>query len=446
MDLLRKIYEAGVVGAGGAGFPTHIKLDCGVEYLIINGAECEPLLKTDQYLMRNNSMQLVAAAGLVGELTGASRIIFAIKKKYIREADSLEKEILEQGSKAEIFFLNGIYPAGDEHMLVYDVTGRTVPPGGIPLATGVVVSNVNTIYNIFEASIGRPVTSRYITVTGEVRKPALVKAPLGTSVSECIEAAGGTCLREFKVIMGGPMMGKMLPGGQINDRYITKTDSGVIVIPSEHYLANRAAVSIEHIINQAKSACIQCSYCTDMCPRYLAGHKLRPHRIMRSISLGVDEDSVYNEAFLCSECGICELYACPMGLSPRKVNIHVKGILRSTGIKPVNSPLDIERTKMRAFRKVPVSRLINRLDLAGYDREIPNDVIELQPHSINVPLRQHIGIPAAPVVRYGDPVKPGQLIAAVEHGRLGANIHAGIEGVVEAVSSEGILINSLGQR
>ncbi|MGE5677457.1 MAG: 4Fe-4S dicluster domain-containing protein [Pseudomonadota bacterium] len=446
MDLIRKIYESGVVGAGGAGFPTHIKLDCSVEYLIINGAECEPLLKTDQYLMRNKSVQLVEAAELVGELTGASRIFFAIKKKYIREADSLRKEILEQGSKAEIFQLDSIYPAGDEHMLVYDITGRTVPPGGIPLNTGVVVSNVNTIYNIYEASQSRPVTSRYVTVTGEVRKPALVKAPLGTPVVDCIKAAGGTGLSDFNVIMGGPMMGKMLSGRQINDRYITKTDSGVIVIPQDHYLSNRASVSIEHMINQAKSACIQCSYCTDMCPRYLEGHKLRPHRIMRSISLGGDEKAVYTEAFLCSECGICEMYACPMGLSPRKINIHIKGLLRSKGIKPANTPLDMGNTEMRAMRKVPVSRLINRLDMAAYDREIPDEVIEVRPCNLNVPLRQHIGIPAAPIVNCGDSVGFGQLIAVVEYGRLGANIHAGIEGIVEAVSSDSILINSLGQR
>ena len=180
MDLLREIYDAGVVGAGGAGFPAHRKLDCSVEYLIINGAECEPLLKTDQYLMRSESEQLVHAACLAGELVKASHVIFALKKKYVNEAVSLRSAIQKSGAGAEIFFLDGVYPAGDEHVLVYEVTGRTVRPGGIPLSVGAVVSNVNTVYNIYEAVKGKPVTSRYMTVAGQVNRPVLVKAPIGT--------------------------------------------------------------------------------------------------------------------------------------------------------------------------------------------------------------------------------------------------------------------------
>jgi len=443
MDLLRRIYAAGVVGAGGAGFPTHRKLDCTVEYLIINGAECEPLLMTDQYLMRNKGEELICASVMIGELVKASHVIFALKRKYQNEAASLKSAIAQSCSGVEIFFLDGIYPAGDEHVLVHEVTGRTVKPGGIPLSAGVVVVNVNTAYNIYEAVMGKSVISRYMTIAGQVETPVLVKAPIGTPAVECIRAAGGTRPQAYKVIMGGPMMGKMLSSKQLEDRYVCKTDSGIIVLPQDHYMARRASVPIEHIINQAKSVCIQCSYCTELCPRYLLGHRLRPHRIMRAVSTGIGADSVYNEAFLCSECGICEIYACPMGLSPRKVNIYVKNNLRAAGAKPEFPSLEPNSTDMREFRTVPLSRLVSRLDMSGYEGPHGDAVIELQPERVCIQLRQHIGSPAVPVVSQGDRVNTGQLIAAVEYSQTGANIHASIDGIVESVTSSSICINSL---
>ena len=444
MELLKKIYEAGVVGAGGAGFPAHKKLDCSVDCLIINGAECEPLLMTDQYLMRNKGDQLIAAAVLAGEITRASRVILALKRKYVSEARSLIEAVRKANAKVELFYMDGVYPAGDEHVLVYEVTGRIVEPGGIPLSVGTVVSNINTMYNIYEAVNNKPVVSRYVTVTGEVKKPVLIKAPLGTAVGECIAAAGGTCLKNYRAIMGGPMMGKLIGEEQLRDRYITKTDSGIILIPGEHYLSNRAAMPMEHIINQAKSACIQCSYCTDLCPRYLLGHRLRPHRIMRAISMSEDNDTVYNEAFLCSECGICELYACPMGLSPRKVNVHIKERLRNSGAKLKNTSMSLSNSTARDFRKIPMERLISRIDMSKYDMHFDDTVLELHPEKVCIPLKQHIGVPAAPVVSTGETVAEGQLIAAVDYKQTGANIHASIDGIVEEVSSTCISIKSLG--
>jgi Na+-translocating ferredoxin:NAD+ oxidoreductase RnfC subunit len=442
MDLLRKIYEAGVVGAGGAGFPTHKKLNCRVEYFIINGAECEPLLKSDQYLMRHMSNELVAAAGLIGAYIGAVRIVFALKKKYITEAQRLKEAIEKSDVKAEIFYLDGMYPAGDEHILVYEITGRTVTPGGIPLSVGAAVSNVNTVYNVFEAVNDRPVTSRYLTVAGEVRKPAVIKAPIGTPVLECIEAAGGTALKDYSVIMGGPVMGKVTGQQQIKDRYITKTDSGIIVVPKEHYLVSRAAVPVQHIINQAKSACIQCTYCTELCPRYLIGHRLRPHRIMRAIGMEATEDEAYKEALICCECGICELYACPMGLSPRKVNIHIKNLLRSKGVKYTNPIVEMSNSAMREFRKLPLSRLVSRLDMGRYDIAAEDKVLEIHPEKVCISLRQHIGKEAVPIVACGEAVKTGQLIAAADYNETGANVHSGIDGRVMEITGTQIVIRS----
>ena len=140
--LLTHVFNAGIVGCGGAGFPTHVKLNCQAEYMIINGAECEPLLNTDKYLMRHFAREIVSAADKCGNQVGAKHVVIAIKDYYEAENAALSEAITELGSRVEIFLLHNYYPAGDEQMIVYEVTGRVVPPGGIPIAVGAVVSNI----------------------------------------------------------------------------------------------------------------------------------------------------------------------------------------------------------------------------------------------------------------------------------------------------------------
>lgn len=190
MDLLEKIMAAGIVGCGGAGFPTHAKLNCTVEYLIVNAAECEPLLRTDRYLMLNRAPEIVSAMELVAETVKARKLYIALKETYTDEIASLNAAIAAKNSRVEIFPLKNFYPAGDEQIMVLEVTGRTVPPGGIPLDVGAVVSNTATMCGIYDASRDIPFTDKYLTVTGAVAHPMIVKAPLGTSFRECIEQAG----------------------------------------------------------------------------------------------------------------------------------------------------------------------------------------------------------------------------------------------------------------
>ena len=442
LNILRKIFDAGVVGAGGAGFPTHKKLNCKVEYFIINGAECEPLLKTDQFIMQTQSKKIVEAAQMIGKLLEAQHIVFALKKKYIKEIQALKEAIAKLGASIEFFYMEGIYPAGDEQIIVHEVTGRTVTPGGIPLSVNAVVSNVTTLFNIYEALNDRPVTSRYITVTGAVKRPSIIKAPIGISIKDCIDAVGGAAIDDYKVIMGGPMMGKFIDKEQTSNTFITKTDGGVILIPKDHYLVEKNAISIEHMINQAKSACIQCSYCTDMCPRYLIGHRVRPHRVMRAMAINNQEDEALEDALICCECGICELYACPMGISPRKMNIHVKSVLRSKGIKYTHTEIYTSNTQMKDFRQIPLTRLISRIDMERLKKDIAFEALEVKTNSVKIRLKQHIGNSASPLVGVGDRVIKGQLIANVEEEALGANIHSSIDGIVEEVDANFIKIKS----
>ncbi|GAA0182352.1 4Fe-4S dicluster domain-containing protein [Clostridium sediminicola] len=440
MDLLQKIFDAGVVGAGGAGFPTHVKLNCKVEFLIVNGSECEPLLKTDQYLMKTKADEIIKALEEMSKTLGVKRTVIALKKKYKEQIDSLRKSIENLNSNVELHLMDNFYPAGDEQILVCEVTGRSIPPGGIPLKVGAVVSNVATVVNIYEAMNDNPVTDHHVAVLGDVRNPILLKVPIGTSVIKCIEEAGGSILNDYSVILGGPMMGKTIDKEELDDKFITKTNSAIIVIPKDHYIINRSKSSIKHILNRAKSACIQCSYCTEMCPRYLIGHPLKPHKIMRAVSLS-EKSEIIKEALICCECGVCELYACPMGLSPRRVNIYLKNILRENGIKYDNNQKDPSQHEQRENRKIPAKRLISRLDLNRYEHQKVDGLKAIEISKVNIPLKQHIGAPAQAIVSVGDFVEKGQLIGTMKEGALGSNVHASISGKVIEVSSE-IIIES----
>jgi Na+-translocating ferredoxin:NAD+ oxidoreductase RnfC subunit len=436
--LLEDVKNAGVVGAGGAGFPTHVKLDCKVEYLIVNAAECEPLLATDKYIMNAYPDEIVEGVCAVADHVSASKAFIAIKSVNQKETGSVRDAISRLRRNVEVFPLDNYYPAGDEQMVVYDVTGRTVPPSGIPLEVGAVVSNVATILNIHDAMRGHPVTHKFLTVTGEVLRPMILKVPIGTAFEECLNACGGVSLADFKVIDGGPMMGTVADDADIGSKRVTKTTSGIIIIPDkDNFVSRQHDTVVEKILNRAKSACIQCTFCTDMCPRRLIGHKIRPHMVMRRMStmdfgVALSADSILEEALICCECGICEAFACPMALSPRQVNKYVKKQLSGVRYNKTDEPL--VPSDMRAYRKIAPSKIMARMGLWGLYANKANDFAELSPETVRIPIKQHIGAPARPAVQPGESVSCGQLIAEAD-GRVSAHVHASIDGVVTEVEN-----------
>lgn len=441
MNLLEQIREAGVVGCGGAGFPTHVKLNCNPEYYIINAAECEPLLRTDRWLMKNKAAQIVAAAKLAADEVKAKKRFIALKETYKEEIAALEAALAKSDSGFTLFRMKNFYPAGDEQAMVCDVTGRTVPPAGIPLDVGTVVSNVATIYAIGEAAQGIPFTQKYLTITGEVAQPTVLCVPMGTPLTECIEAAGGSLLADYRVVVGGPMMGKLYTPQQAKMLSVTKTTSGVLVLPLDTPFITAQSTPLQSILRRAKSSCIQCSRCTDMCPRYLSGHPLEPHKIMRKLAYNADigellQDEAVLSASLCSECGICEVYACPMGLQPRKVNQYIKDELRKAGVRYPKKEGSYTAREERELRRVPSKRMANRLGVGRYYDFRIDACKELTSEQVRLSLRQQIGAPCAPFVKEGDRVIKGQPIADAPDGALGARLHASIDGTVVSVADE----------
>jgi Na+-translocating ferredoxin:NAD+ oxidoreductase RnfC subunit len=430
----------GVVGAGGAGFPTHIKVQADCSTLIINGAECEPLLESDKHLLFTEADKIFTAMDLVRQITGAERGVLGVKGKYTKVVSRL-REAIRAFDKLEILELENYYPAGDEHSLVREVTGVSVPPAAIPIAVGCIVQNVETMRNVYEAVFhNAPVTARFLTCGGAVARPSIVRARLGVTFREVIDACGGSLLDEYVILVGGPMMGSII---RDPDQTVTKLTSGIILLPIDHPLTRTNAQSREWVIARSKTACCQCSYCTEMCPRHLLGHKLEPHKIMRQINFGLDiPPEVIKGALLCSECGACEVVACTMELSPRLMNRYIKQGLWKAGYKADFSGQKAEAHEMWAYRKIPTERVINRLGLSSYDTHPTRFVEDLSSKRVEIALKQHIGAPAAALVRKGDTVKRGDVIGDIPGGAMGARIHASIDGEVVLADAERVIIQA----
>lgn len=433
-----RVKEAGVVGAGGAGFPTHIKLSGRAEIVLVNGAECEPLLRTDQQLAAVEAELLVEGLAYEMEAVGAREGIIAFKAKY-RAAIEAVKPLLRSNMRIEI--LRDIYPAGDEAITIWLVTGRRVPPGGIPLDIGVVVNNVQTVINIAKAMRGEPVTARTLTVTGYVREPGTVTVAIGTTLRQALELCGGSACEEAAYIEGGPVMGKLI---EDLSKPVTKTTGGLIVLPKGHPLVEQKKARMESVLQIAKTVCEQCSYCTELCPRHIIGHNLQPHLIVRAVNYNhVGEPEMLTSALICSECGVCEAYACPVGISPRRINVALKAQLREKGIR-YRGELQRE-DPMSKERLIPSYRLAARIGLRElYHQDAPLRGGVYEPEEVEIPLQQHIGVAAEPVVKVGEEVKKGMVIGEIPEGALGARVHASIDGVVSEITPKAITIKKGG--
>ena len=433
--------EAGIIGAGGAGFPTHVKLSSKVDSVIINGAECEPLMQGDQYLMESRAESLASTLAAVADdlssIAGKQvKAVFGVKEKYKKQV-ALLKDLSKKSGAFTVLELPNVYPAGDEQFLVYEATGRIVPEGGIPLHVGAVVMNVGTLANLADAMDGNSVTHRIVTLGGEIANPQVASIPIGMPLSVIIPMMGPKS-EDYAILLNGPMMGRIT--NDLNE-VITKTTGGVFLLPKNHSHVYRMSRPLSTEIRLGKSACEACRYCTDFCPRYLQGHAIEPHKIMRVMNYDRDLDTdTITAAWLCCECGVCDLWACPMFLSPRVFFREFKKRLSAAGIKNPHSNADLSIDYYRQYRGVPADRLLRRLGLSEYEVKSAFNTVSLNVDEVRIPLNQHIGALAAPIVAVGDKVKSGQLVAEIPEGKLGARYHASISGSVAEVNASFIRI------
>ncbi len=431
-EIIDKVRVAGVVGAGGAGFPTHVKLSAtDVDCIIVNGAECEPLIRVDQQLMELYGQQLSYTLERIVKALGATKGVFALKGKHKKAVQALKDSV--KNRPIEVFEMGDYYPAGDEQVMVYEVTGRIVPEGGIPLMVGCIVINVETLLNVYHALNDKPVTSKYVTVTGMVKNPVTVHVPVGVSFSQLIEEAGGATVDDYVVVDGGPMMGGITEN---LTQPVTKTTKAIIVLAKDHCLVMKKNINLDVAIKRSMSVCCQCRFCTDMCPRNLLGHSIEPHKVLRSVGYEISYDAnAITQSFLCSECGVCDLFACTMDLSPRLMNKALKQKLSEHGIDNPHKNGDLQVKFNRDYVKIPVSRLISRLGLESLNVSAPIQEGIISAKTVELPLKQHVGAPCKPIVNNGDLVKTGDAIGQLPEGALGARLHASIDGTAKVHGS-----------
>jgi Na+-translocating ferredoxin:NAD+ oxidoreductase RnfC subunit len=235
------------------------------------------------------------------------------------------------------------------------------------------------------------------------------------------------------------MMGKLVE----LDSYITKGTKGLIVLPADHSLIISKTRDVRDSIRLSSMACMQCSLCSEVCPRHGLGHNLQPHKLMRIAAYGstCDKEAVATTAFLCCECALCE-YACVMGLQPWKFNQYLKRELGGKGIKNPHHNKPEKADPFKETKKYDVHRLITRLGLDEWDKPAPMVECKKQFKEVTLQLGQHIGAPAEAVVNVGDQVTRGQLIGEIPEGKLSSRLFASIDGTVTAIENGKITIKA----
>ncbi len=437
-ELQKIVYEAGIVGAGGAGFPTHKKFSDKVNQIVVNAAECEPLMMVDHHILEKHLQALVDTLNVLIDSMGADEAIIGIKGKNMH---LLDKKILEsiKGTKVKVKEIPDIYPAGDEVVLTYETTGKIIPEGSIPVMVGVMVINVETVYNIHKALQGKPVTEKYITIGGDTKEDITVKAPVGMKIKELLNTCGYTDLNGKAVINGGPMMGKLV---DLENDAVTKTTKGLLIFPETHNVIQRKRRPIEMTLKRASAACCNCHMCSDVCPRNLLGYDLHVHKTLRAASHSeVQDTEAFLQSALCCGCGVCTVIGCQQMLDPQAISMSVKGSLGKHGLKRQNNKAPEKVREERASRLVSSSKLIDRLGIRKYVKDkVERRNIKLAPANVYIELKQHVGAPAAALVKVGDKVKVGDIIAQTPETALGTTMHASINGTVKEINGRFIII------
>ncbi len=433
------VFDAGIVGAGGAGFPTHKKFSKDIRQIVVNAAECEPLMMVDHHILKHHFGAMIKTLNLLLDVMEAEEAIIGIKGKNIPLLDKKLVDSLD-GTRVKICEIPDVYPAGDEVVLVYETTGKIIPEGSIPLMVGVMVINAETVYNIYNAvEKGEKITQKYLSIGGDTEKDIIVRAPIGMKIRELLKACGYTNLDGKAVINGGPMMGKLI---DTETDVVTKTTKGLLIFPETHSIIQRRRMPMSMTLKRASSACCSCHMCSDMCPRYLLGYNIRVDKALRAASHSeVQNAEAFTQSALCCGCGICTAIACQQMLDPQAISMSIKSELARQGFKRKNNIAPEKVRRERAGRLVPSSVLIDRLGIRKYVKaEVPRENILFNPKIVYIPMSQHVGKSAAATVKTGDKVKCGDVVAVTEKTALGTTMHASIDGKIKEVTDKFVVI------
>lgn len=320
-ELLQAVRASGLVGLGGAGFPTHVKLnipaDKNVDTLVVNAAECEPYITVDYRECMENAENIFGGVYLLSEMLGLKQVVICVednKPEAIRVLKEIADHDLHTGNKVRLMTLKSKYPQGAEKMMVLSATGRVVPAGKLPADAGCIVMNVGSVAFVNRyLQTGKPLTSRTVTVSGDcIANPQNIRVPVGTSVKQIIDACGGFTKDPVKIIAGGPMMGTAL------------IDTDVPLLKSNNAVL---AFSASSSVCKPERDCIRCGRCHSACPMGLI-----PTQIEKFVKLKDAEMLEKCGIGVCMECGSCA-FSCPSGKPLVQHMRLAKEIVREAGAK-----------------------------------------------------------------------------------------------------------------
>ncbi len=439
MELKELMKQAGIVGSGGAGFPSYAKLADGADTLVINGAECEPLLYTDYILLQKEMPMVLAGITATIEYAHIPRALLCVKDHTAKRLKLSDGARL--ADKITLKILPDVYPMGDEISLIYEALGRVVKPGNLPITAGVIVFNVETMYNVAAALKHKEnLTMKWLTIGGNVPEPIVVKVPIGTPIAELFERNSIIVPEDHTVLDGGPSMGKII---DVESAVVTKTTKGLLILPNLSPAIESKYLDGAKSIARAETACCQCTRCTDMCPRNLLGYPLEPHKMVRTAKgVAAVMPEMVLSATLCCGCGLCETLACCQGISPKAVINEYKALLAKNKMRYV-AKNDVEVSPEREYRMVPSERWANVLGVGKFDK-VAKYIGEQTYAHVEILLRQHIGAPSVAIVEDGDIVQKGDKIAEAAEG-LSLPQYASISGRVTVFANEKIVIDKVNE-
>lgn len=431
------LQNAGIVGAGGAGFPTYAKLSNEADLLCVNCSECEPLMYTDFILNREEMAKIVKGAELIMAATNIKHTYLAIKVHRAEALGYADGQVL--GENVSIKYLPSVYPIGDEIGLIYETTGRLIKAGNLPITAGVIVMNAETVYNAHEAIVsGKPLVEKWLTIAGDIPEKFTLKVPLGMRVSDIFKQLGIKVDSDHVIIDGGPSMGSI---SSPDRAVIKKTTKSILILPKTTRCVENKQSNIDDMLRRAASACCGCTRCTEMCPRYQLGYPLEPHKLIRAALNSAAEDypELIATASLCCSCGVCAEVCC-QDISPKDVILNLKKILAKNKIKFV-ADKDYPVNPDRPYRMIKSSKWKDMLGVLKFD-SIPTYIPKkLTAQRVEIPTSQHIGAPSVPCVNVGDRVNEGDMIATAGQG-LSVPQYASISGKVVSCDATKIVIEA----
>ena len=424
-ELKQTMKDTGLIGDGGAGFPSYAKLAEGADVLLINGAECEPLLYTDYIIMKREMPMVLAGLEAVVWSMNIPKAIICIKQHTAERLSLSDGEKL--GQRVFVKVLPNVYPIGDEISLIYQATGRVIRPGNLPISKGVIVFNIETMYNLGRAvKFFEPVSMKWLMIGGDVKEPKVYRVPIGMPISDLFDKLGITVDSDHVVIDGGPSMGRLI---NHNIAEVTKATKALLILPKGIQATDNKLINERGAVARAETACCQCTRCTDMCPRFLLGYPLEPHKMVRTaMNAAVALPQMVLSATLCCGCGICESLACSQGISPKAVINNYKKLLAQNKMR-YSANYDVEARNEREYRMIPSEKWESTLGVTRFDKVATYGGEISDVERVVIALNRHIGAPSTPCVNSGDIVKRGQIIAAGSEG-LSVPQHASIDGRV----------------